>query len=72
MGIHPYSEVPDPDLEIGAWGGGGGRSPKKIFLALQASVWSKNKGGAESLPSIRHCSGTTNRIASGARGMTSP
>ena len=26
-------------------GGGGGRSPKKIFSALRASVWSKNKGG---------------------------
>ena len=28
------------------WGGGvGGRSPKEVFLALRASVWSKNKGG---------------------------
>ena len=26
-------------------GGGGGRSPKKTFLAIRASVWSKNKGG---------------------------
>ena len=25
--------------------GGGGVVSKKIFLALQASVWSKNKGG---------------------------
>ena len=26
---------------------GGGWFPKKIFLALQASVWSKNKGGGQ-------------------------
>ena len=32
---------PDPDLEIR---GGGGRSPKKHFLVLWASVWFKNKG----------------------------
>ena len=51
--------VLDPDLEIRGRGGGGGgvgviqtlrqgggRSPKKIFLALRASFWSKNKGGA--------------------------
>ena len=38
--------VPDPDLEIGGGGGGegGGRSPKEIFLALRASVWSKKRG----------------------------
>ena len=36
-----YYAVPDPDLEMG----GGGWFPKKIFLALQASVWSTNKGG---------------------------
>ena len=35
----------------GGGGGGerekvGGRSPKEVFLALRASVWSKNKGGA--------------------------
>ena len=37
--------VPDPDLEIrGVGRGGGGRSPPKIFSALLASVWSKNKG----------------------------
>ena len=41
--------MPDPDLEMGGGGSsrlidkGGGRSPKKIFLSLQASVWSKNK-----------------------------
>ena len=47
-----YYAVPDPDLEMGGGGGssrpfdgGGGWFPKKIFLALQASVWSKNKGG---------------------------
>ena len=28
-------------------GGGGGWFPKKFFLALQASVWSKNKGGGQ-------------------------
>ena len=42
----------DPDLRDK--GGGrssgpldkaGGRSPKKIFSALRASVWTKNKGG---------------------------
>ena len=36
----------------------GGRSPPKKFCALQALVWSKNKGGAESsgpLPWICHC-----------------
>ena len=30
--------VPDPDLEMG------GQSPKRLFSAFQASVWSKNKG----------------------------
>ena len=46
--------VPDPDLEIRDGGGhpdpkirGGGRPvSKKIFSALRASVWSKNKGWA--------------------------
>ena len=50
--------VPAPDLEI-IGGGGGHGSPKKFFLALQASVWSKNKGGPGfpvSFPWIRHCS----------------
>ena len=43
--------MPDSDLEMGGGGGGGerekvgGRSPKEVFLALRASVWSKNKGG---------------------------
>ena len=43
---------PDPEIK-------GGQSPKKIFSALWASVWSKNKGGHRSpgsLPWIRHCS----------------
>ena len=46
-----YPTVPDPDLEIRRGRssrlldkGGGGQSPKKIFSALRASVWSKNKG----------------------------
>ena len=49
--------VADPDLQIrGArssrpWDkGGGGWSPKKFFLALQSSVWSKNKGGPDTSP----------------------
>ena len=43
---------PDPEIK-------GGQSPKKIFSALWASVWSKNKGGHRSpgsLPWIRQCS----------------
>ena len=35
-----------PDLEIR----GGGAVSKKIFSALRASVWSKNKGRARPLP----------------------
>ena len=45
-------KVADPDLQIRG-GGSGHRDPeisrggvsKKMFLALQASVWSNNKGG---------------------------
>ena len=43
--------VPDPDLEIkggrgeGGGGVGVGAVSKKMFSALRASVWSKNKGG---------------------------
>ena len=37
--------MPDPDLEIRGGGGGGGPPQKSFFSALQASVWSKNKGG---------------------------
>ena len=57
-----HSTVADPDLQIK--GGGrssrprdtrGARSPKKLFSALRASVWSKNKG-TRPLPWIRHCS----------------
>ena len=35
---------PDPEIR-----GEGGWSPKKFFSTLQASVWSKNKGGPGSL-----------------------
>ena len=35
--------MPDSDLAIR--GREAGRSPKKLFSALRASVWSKNKGG---------------------------
>ena len=45
--------VKDPDLQIGRGGNhpdpeikGGGRSQKKSFSALRASVWSKTKGEA--------------------------
>ena len=42
--------VPDPDLEIrGEWGEGR-RSPKKLFSALRASFWSKNKGEGGGVP----------------------
>ena len=42
----------DPDFQIRGGGGHldpeirGAQSPKKFFLALRASFWSKNKGGA--------------------------
>ena len=42
---------------------GGGWSPKKIFSALQASVWSGNKGGGRPpgpLSWIRHYKVTAN------------
>ena len=47
--FYPHWSFPvaDPDIEITGGGGGGGGlwSPKVFFfLALQASVWSKNKG----------------------------
>ena len=41
----------DPDLQVRGRGG----SPKKIFSALRASFWSKNKGGPGPLPWIRYC-----------------
>ena len=62
MNFSNYFTVADPDFQRrGAGGGGGshldpqireggGRSPKKIFSALQASVWSKNKGGGGAGP----------------------
>ena len=49
-------KVADPDLQMGGGGGNGhpdpeirraGRSPKKKFSAIRASVWSKNKGRGE-------------------------
>ena len=46
-----FFSAPDPDLEIREARSsipldkGGGESPNKIFSALRASVWSKNKGG---------------------------
>ena len=46
---------PDPEIRVG------GRFPKKIFPALRASFWSKNKGGAGPpgpLPWIHHCAGS--------------
>ena len=46
---------PDPEKRQG----GGGHSPKKIFSALWASVWAKNKGAGSRppgpLPQICHC-----------------
>ena len=62
--FHACSTVPDPDLEIRRGRssrllekGGGGAVSKKIFSALQASVWSKKKGEGEgAVPWIRHCS----------------
>ena len=55
--IHTLFTVPDPDLEMGGGEGshlepyvrgrgGRGWTPLKIFSALQASVWFKNKGEA--------------------------
>ena len=46
---HDIYTVPDLDLEIRRGGGG---SPKKHFLALWASVWSKNKGAAPRAPPL--------------------
>ena len=41
-----YNLVPDPDLQIGVEGGGGGGTDSRTFFpALRASVWSKNKRG---------------------------
>ena len=49
----PFSGA-DPDTQMGGVGEGGGHPDpeirgmpglKKIFFALRASVWSKNKGG---------------------------
>ena len=42
-----HKPVPDPDLEIRKGGGGGRAVSKKMFAALQASVWSRNKEGPE-------------------------
>ena len=51
--FHSYSTLQDPDLEIRRGRSsrllerGGGAVSKKIFSALQASVWSKYKGEGE-------------------------
>ena len=53
----------NPDLKIGGGGASsrtlGGGASKKIFSALQASVWFKNKGGPQvpplDLPLFSHC-----------------
>ena len=65
--MYPWA-VPDPDLKIRGGKGarssrpfdkrGGGGLQKKLFSALRASVWSKNKGGWAGppgpLPWFRH------------------
>ena len=42
-------DMADPDLQIRG-GGGGGDGLQKIFLALWASVWSKNMGAGGAGP----------------------
>ena len=75
MGIHLYSAVLDPDLEIT----GGGRvgvgerpvSKKKVFWPFEPQFGLKIRGGggrAGPLSWICHCSGTINHIARGACG----
>ena len=52
--------VADPDLQIRGEGvvirtlrkGGGGQSQKQILSALQASIWSKNKGAPGRAPAL--------------------
>ena len=46
---------PDPEMGVGR-----GQSEKKIFSALQASVWSNNKGGAPPPPGPSPGSATEN------------
>ena len=61
-----YFPVADPDPQIKGGGGGhpdpeirgGGQSSKKVFLALWASLWAKNKGNCWApwaQPWIHHC-----------------
>ena len=50
MGIHPYSEVPDPDLEIGAWGGGEAGLPQKFFWPFRPQFGLKIRGGLSPSP----------------------
>ena len=74
MGIHLYSAVLDPDLEIT----GGGRvgvgerpvSKKKVFWPFEPQFGLKIRGGGRAGPLswICHCSGTINHIARGACG----
>ena len=50
-GSKPSDKGGHPDPEIrGGGGGGGGRPPYKLFSALWASFWSKNKGGGPGAP----------------------
>ena len=47
-----YIAVVDLDLQKRGGGGGGGQSPQKIFSALRASFWSKNKRGVLGCPPV--------------------
>ena len=62
--------VANPNLQMGA--GGGGTVSKNFFSELQASVWSKNKGGgAGPGPSgLSPRSATTNVLHTARTGMS--
>ena len=63
----------DPDLQMGGGGHpdpeirGGGAVSKKIFSAIRASLWSKNKGGtwAPPLDPPLHCFRVTSALGRG-------